>query len=149
VDRSLEDLRSEIRPGGRSGDRRGTRALATGRASKLGPVESQGGEITVGVKPDRKPFCADVRAWEKACAPVYFVATGLLGPIKINEGVLLCWRIDAPISKLISNSAWTISLNFELAQGDDSCREARRTPTTDPIKPRARLRPWFPSPRSS
>jgi len=96
--------------------------LGAARVSKIGTAEPKEGEITVGVAPKVKPFYAELRAREKTAATIDFVATGLIGGTKIDE-IVLCGRLDAPFAKLISNSAWRISLNsFEPGKGDDSCR---------------------------
>jgi len=96
--------------------------LGPARVSKIGTVEPKEGEITVGVAPKVKPFYAELRAREKTAAAIDFVATGNVGGTKIDE-IVLCGRLDAPIAKLISNSAWSISLNsFEPGEGDPSCK---------------------------
>lgn len=96
--------------------------LGPARVTKLGTAEPKAGEITVGVAPAVKPFYAELRAREKTAAAIDFVATGLIGGTKIDE-IVLCGRLDAPFAKLISNSAWRISLNsFEPGKGDDTCR---------------------------
>ena len=59
-------------------------------------------------------------ASEKTSAPVDFVATGLIGNIKIDE-VKLCGRLDAPTLAHIYSGSWRISLT-----GFRSDTEARR-----------------------
>ena len=79
------------------------------------------GEITVSVvKHDSSPY-ADLTASEKTSAPVDFVATGLIGNIKIDE-VKLCGRLDAPTSAHIYSGSWRISLNrFSVGHGGEAC----------------------------
>ena len=69
--------------------------LGAARASKPGTVQPKDGEITVSfVKHGLSPY-ADLTATEKTSDPVDFVATGLIGDIKIDE-VVICGRLDAP-----------------------------------------------------
>ena len=79
------------------------------------------GEITVSVvKHDSSPY-ADLTASEKTSAPVDFVATGLIGDIKIDE-VQLCGRLGAPTSAHIYSGSWRISLNrFSVGHGGETC----------------------------
>ena len=79
------------------------------------------GEITVSVvKHGSSPY-ADLTASEKTSAPVDFVATGLIGDIKIDE-VKLCGRLDAPTSAHIYSGSWRISLNrFSVGHGGEAC----------------------------
>jgi hypothetical protein len=79
------------------------------------------GEIRVSVvKHDSSPY-ADLTASEKTSASVDFVATGLIGDIKIDE-VKLCGRLDAPTSAHIYSGSWRISLNrFSVGHGGEAC----------------------------
>ena len=96
--------------------------LGPARASKPGTAEPKGGEITVSVvKHGLSPY-ADLTATENTPAPVDFIATGLIGNIKIDE-VRLCGRLDAPSSTRIASGSWRISLNrFAVGQGGQACR---------------------------
>jgi hypothetical protein len=47
---------------------------------------------------------------EKTAQPIDFVATGLIGDIKIDERVLH-GRLDAPVSQRIGATSWTVFLN--------------------------------------
>ena len=68
------------------------------------------------VKHDSSPY-ADLTASEKTSAPVDFVATGLIGNIKIDE-VKNYGRLDALTSAHIYSGSWRVSLNrFSVGQG--------------------------------
>ncbi len=91
--------------------------LGAVRASKPGTAQPKDGEITVSfVKHGLSPY-ADLTATEKIPDPVDFVATGLIGDIKIDE-VVICGRLDAPGSNRIAAGSWRVSLNrFSARQG--------------------------------
>ena len=91
--------------------------LGAARASKPGTAQPKDGEITVSfVKHGLSPY-ADLTATEKTSDPVDFVATGLIGDIKIDE-VVICGRLDAPASNRIASGSWRVSLNrFSVRQG--------------------------------
>ena len=60
---------------------------------------------------------------EKTSAPIDFVATGLIGEIKIDERELH-GRLDAPVTQRIGATSWTVWLNgFEF--GGDGEVKAR------------------------
>ncbi len=99
-------------------------AVANGRvtlgvalASKPGAAQPKDGEITVSfVKHGLSPY-ADLTATEKTSDPVDFVATGLIGDIKIDE-VVICGRLDAPAANRIASGSWRVSLNrFSVRHG--------------------------------
>jgi hypothetical protein len=93
------------------------------RASKAtGPAAQANGEITVGfVKQGLSPY-AMLTATEKTSAPVDFIATGLIGNIKIDE-VKLCGRLNAPSSTRIASGSWRIALSrFSVGEGLEACR---------------------------
>ena len=70
---------------------------------------------------DKKTLLSQVLVTEKTSAPVDFVATGLIGEIKIDERVI-CGRTDAPVTKHIGAVSWRVSLNtFTLGKGDGTC----------------------------
>jgi len=74
------------------------------------------------VKHGLSPY-AELTASEKTAAPVDFVATGLVGDIKIDE-VRLCGQIDAPATNRIASGAWRVSLNrFSVRQSGQDCRQ--------------------------
>jgi hypothetical protein len=96
--------------------------LGQARASKLGSGQPKDGEITIGVlKQGLSPY-AQLTASEKTSAPVDFIATGLIGNIKIDE-VRLCGRLDAPASTRIASGSWRVSLNrFAVRANGQECR---------------------------
>src|ERR1700733_3503305 len=72
--------------------------LGVPRQSKLGTAQPKDGEITVGLTPgDKKTLYSQVLVTEKTSVPIDFVATGLIGEIKIDERVI-CGRLDQPTS---------------------------------------------------
>ncbi len=96
--------------------------LGTARLSKPGGGQPKDGEITVSlVKHGLAPY-ADLSATEKTSEPIDFVATGLIGDIKIDE-IVVCGRLDAPATGRIASGAWRISLNrFSVRPGGAECR---------------------------
>jgi hypothetical protein len=95
--------------------------LGVPRLSKLGTARPRPGEITIGLTPGDKDLYAHVIATERTAVPIDFVATGLVGEIKIDERVL-CGRLDQPFSVHIGSVSWRVSLNtFEVGKGGE-CR---------------------------
>ncbi len=97
-------------------------ALGTARLSRPGGAEPKDGEVTVSVvKHGLSPY-AELTATENTPAPVDFVATGLIGDIKIDE-IVVCGRLDAPAMARIASGAWRVSLNrFSVRQDGAECR---------------------------
>jgi hypothetical protein len=97
--------------------------LGPARASKPGAAQPKDGEITVSVvKQGLSPY-AELSASEKTSEPVDFVATGLIGDIKIDE-VVLCGRLDALATNRIASGSWRVSLNrFSVRQSGQDCRQ--------------------------
>ena len=97
--------------------------LGPARASKPGSAQPRDGEITVAlVKHGLAPY-ADLTAREKTSEPVDFIATGLVGNIKIDE-VRLCGRLEAPATNRIGSGSWRVSLNrFSIRQSGQDCRQ--------------------------
>ena len=93
--------------------------LGAPRLTKPGAAQPKDGEVTVGVvKHGLSPY-ADLTATEKTPNPVDFVATGLIGDIKIDE-IVVCGRLDAPAIARIASGAWRVSLNrFSARPGGD------------------------------
>ncbi len=91
------------------------------RVSKPGAAQPKDGEITVGfVKQGLSPY-AMLTATEKTSAPVDFIATGLVGNIKVDE-VKLCGRLDAASSTRIASGSWRIALSrFSVGEGLQAC----------------------------
>ena len=91
------------------------------RPSRPGAAKPRDGEITVSVvKQDRSPY-AEISASEKTSAPIDFVATGLVGGIKIDE-IRVCGRLDGPLSAHIYSGSWRISLNRFSVGPEQACR---------------------------
>jgi hypothetical protein len=85
-------------------------AVGPARLTKAGAAAPKDGEVTVAVvKHGLSPY-ADVTATERTSAPVDFVATGLIGDIKIDE-IVVCGKLDAPATGRIASVSWRISLN--------------------------------------
>jgi hypothetical protein len=97
-------------------------ALGPARLSKPGGAHPKDGEVTVSViKHGLSPY-ADVTATEKTPDPVDFVATGLIGDIKIDE-IVICGRLDAPATGRIASGSWRVSLNrFSVRPSGAECR---------------------------
>ena len=94
--------------------------LGQARASRPGTAKPKEGEITVSVvKQDRSPY-AEISASEKTSAPIDFVATGLVGGIKIDE-IRVCGHLDAPSSAHIYSGSWRISLNRFSVGPEQAC----------------------------
>jgi hypothetical protein len=97
--------------------------LGPERASKPGTAHPRDGEITVSmVKHGLSPY-AEITASEKTSEPVDFVATGLIGDIKIDE-VVLCGQVAGPATNRIASGSWRVSLNrFSIRQNGQDCRQ--------------------------
>ena len=85
-------------------------ALGPARLGKPGAAQPKDGEIVVSVEKHGLSPYADLIATEKTAAPVDFVATGLIGDIKIDE-IVVCGRLDAPATARIASGAWRVSLS--------------------------------------
>ncbi len=90
--------------------------------SRPGTAEPKDGEITVSVvKHDLSPY-AEVTASEKTKEPVDFVATGLIGNIKIDE-IQICGQLFGATRARIASGSWRISLNrFAVDEAGQGCR---------------------------
>lgn len=97
--------------------------LGPARASKPGTAQPKDGEITVAVvKHGLSPY-AELTAREKTADPVDFIATGLVGGIKVDE-VRLCGRLEASATNRIASGSWRVSLNrFSIRQSGQDCRQ--------------------------
>jgi hypothetical protein len=93
--------------------------LGLPRLTKPGTAQPKEGEIAVAlVKHGLSPY-ADLTATEKTSKPIDFVATGLIGDIKIDE-IVACGRLDAPATARIASGVWRVSLNsFAVHPGGD------------------------------
>lgn len=88
----------------------GRLTLGPPRVSNPGGAALRDGEIAVAIaKRGLSPY-ADLTATERTAEPVDFVATGLIGDIKIDE-IVVCGRLDAPASARIASGSWRVSLN--------------------------------------
>ncbi len=94
--------------------------------TRPGTAEPKDGEISVGVVTHGLSPYADLTVTEKTPVPVDFVATGVVGGIKIDE-VVVCGRIDAPTLGRIASGSWRVSLSRFTVHptGDASSTEAK------------------------
>lgn len=92
--------------------------LGPARLGKLGSLEAKPGEIVVGLAAgDRKTLLAPIAATERTSVPIDFVASGMIGEIKIDERVL-CGRLDGPVTGHIGSVAWKVTLHeFTVGKG--------------------------------
>jgi hypothetical protein len=100
----------------------GKATLGAPRASKLSAGQPRDGEIKVGLGPrDNKTLREDVTVVEKTPVPIDFLATGLIGDVKIDEAVL-CGRLDAPSSAHLGAVSWRVRLHaFEARKDGATC----------------------------
>jgi hypothetical protein len=97
----------------------GAPKLGPARFSKPSPVEPKEGEILVSVVRHGLSPYAELTASENTPAPVDFVATGLIGNIKIDE-IRVCGRLS--VGRIASGS-WRVSLNsFTVRAAGQDCR---------------------------
>jgi hypothetical protein len=84
------------------------------RRGAFGKMEPKAGEITVGLSTRDKEFYDQLVVVEKTSVPIDFVATGLIGEIKIDERVLT-GALGAPVTQRIGGTSWTVWLHeFEV-----------------------------------
>jgi len=84
--------------------------LGPARRGLFGKMEPKPGEITVGLSTRDKDLYDQLVVVEKTEQPIAFVATGLIGEIKIDERVL-DGRLDAPVTQRIGATSWTVWLH--------------------------------------
>lgn len=98
----------------------GSVTLGRPRLSRPSTPRPGEGQIAVSlVKHGLAPY-AELTAVERTSVPVDFVATGLIGDIKIDE-VVICGRLDAPVVARIAAGSWRVSLNrFFVHQNDQA-----------------------------
>ena len=98
-------------------------AVTLGRPRRIAPGAEPGdGEIAVAVVRHGLSPYADLIVKEKTPAPIDFVATGLIGDIKIDE-IKVCGRTDTPAAGRIASGSWRISLNsFAVRADGQDCR---------------------------
>ncbi len=98
-------------------------AVTLGRPRRLAPGAEPGdGEIVVAVvKHGLAPY-AELTAKEKTPEPIDFVATGLIGDIKIDE-IKVCGQLFGPARGRIASGSWRVSLNsFAVRADGQDCR---------------------------
>ncbi len=88
----------------------GVIGLGPGRLTRPGAAEPKEGEVSVSVVGQGLFPYAALTATERTSQPIDFVATGLIGDIKIDE-IVVCGRLDAPATGRIASGAWRVSLN--------------------------------------
>ena len=84
--------------------------LGSARRGVYGKMEPQAGEMTVGLSPRDKDLYDHLVVVEKTAAPIDFVATGLIGEIKIDERVVN-GALGAPVTQRIGGTSWTVWLH--------------------------------------
>ena len=90
--------------------------LGPARLGTFGKLEPEPGEIAVGLSPRGQDLYDQLVVVEKTTAPVDFLATGLIGEIKIDERDIH-GKLDAPVTQRIGATSWTVWLNgFEVGK---------------------------------
>ncbi len=90
--------------------------LGPARLGAFGKLEPAPGEIAVGLSPRDKDLYDQLVVVEKTTAPVDFVASGMVGEIKMDERVVT-GRLDAPVTQRIGGTSWTVWLHeFEVGK---------------------------------
>jgi hypothetical protein len=84
--------------------------LGPARLGKFGALQPGPGEIAVGLSTRDKDLYENVVVVEKTSTPIDFLATGLIGEIKIDERDIH-GRLDAPVTQRIGATSWTVWLN--------------------------------------
>lgn len=84
--------------------------LGPARLGKFGELQPTDGEIAVGLSPRDKTLYENVVVVEKTAAPIDFLATGLIGEIKIDERDIH-GRLGEPVTQRIGATSWTVWLN--------------------------------------
>jgi hypothetical protein len=90
--------------------------LGPARLGKFGELQPADGEIAVGLSTRGKDLYESIVVVEKTTAPVDFLATGLIGEIKIDERDIH-GRLGEPVTQRIGATSWTVWLNgFEVGK---------------------------------
>jgi hypothetical protein len=84
--------------------------LGPARLGAFGKMAPKPGEMTVGLSKRDKDLYDSLVVIEKTAQPIDFVATGLIGEIKIDERVLT-GKLDAPVTQRIGGTSWTVQLH--------------------------------------
>ena len=91
--------------------------LGPARRGVFGKMAPGPGEMTVGLSTRDKDLYDQLVVVEKTEKPIDFVATGLIGEIKIDERVLT-GSTAAPVTQRIGGTSWTVWLHeFEVGAG--------------------------------
>ena len=94
----------------------GKATVGAGKLGVFGKLEPGPGEIVVSLSPRDKDLYDQMVIVEKTPAPVDFVASGMIGEIKIDERVVK-GRLDQPVTQRIGGTSWTVWLHdFEVAK---------------------------------
>ncbi len=80
------------------------------RHGVFGKMAPNPGEITVGLSTRDKDLYDHLAVEEKTSVPIDFVATGLIGEIKIDERVVT-GSVAAPVTQRIGGTSWTVWLH--------------------------------------
>ena len=92
--------------------------LGPARLGRFGEMPPGEGEMTVGLSPKDKTLYENVVVVERTAKPIDFLATGMIGEIKIDERVLH-GRLEAPVTQRIGATSWTVWLNgFEVGSAN-------------------------------
>jgi len=97
----------------------GKATLGAPKLGKLGTVQPQEGEITVGLTPRDKDLYSQLLIVEKTAAPIDFIATGHIGEIVIDEREV-CGRLGSPFQQRIGGTSWSVVLR-EFVVGKGTC----------------------------
>jgi hypothetical protein len=84
--------------------------LGPARRGLFGHMAPQPGEIAVGLSTRDKELYDHLVIEEKTSVPIDFVATGLIGEIKIDERVVT-GKLGASLTQRIGGTSWTVWLH--------------------------------------
>jgi hypothetical protein len=88
--------------------------LGPARLGTFGKLEPKPGEIAVGLSTRDKDLYDQLVVSEKTTVPIDFIASGMIGEIKIDEREVK-GRLDAPVTQRIGGTSWTVWLHdFEV-----------------------------------
>jgi hypothetical protein len=91
-------------------------ALGAARMGRYGELTPAEGEIAVGISPKDKDLYENVVVLEKTSAPVDFLASGMVGEIKIDERDIK-GKLGETITQRIGATSWTVWLHeFEVGK---------------------------------
>ena len=84
--------------------------LGPARLGKFGELKAAEGEIAISLSPKDKSLYETLEVVERTPMPVDFLATGLIGNIKIDE-VFVRGHLAAPFTQRIGATSWTVWLH--------------------------------------